>query len=499
MEYIMALDAGTTSSRTVIYDENALEVSVSQKEFTQIYPNPSWVEHDPEQIWETQLYTIKDALAKAGLSPCDIKAIGIANQRETTLVWDKLTGKAIYNAIVWQCRRTSKLCEKLSDIVGFSDYVTENTGLVIDAYFSATKIKWILDNVKGAQELADENRLMFGTVDTWLIYKLTGGKAHITDYSNASRTMLYNIKELKWDKFILDTLGINESMLPKVVHSSGVCAYTDKDVIGSEIPISGIAGDQQASLFGQGCFSKGEAKNTYGTGCFLLMNTGSVPVKSKNGLVTTIAWATKDGVEYALEGSVFMAGALIQWLRDELCLIKTSEESYDCAVSEKDSCGVYIVPAFTGLGAPYWDMYARGMICNLTRGANKNHIIRASLEAIAYQVKDLLDAIEADSAIRLKELMVDGGACKNDFLMQFQSDILRVNVNRPKNTESTALGACFLAGLGVGLFKDYTHLKKIRQTQMLFTPDMDEDKSIELVKGWHKAVNMCMSMSEEND
>lgn len=499
MEYIMALDAGTTSSRTVIYDDNANTIASSQKEFTQIYPNPSWVEHNPIEIWETQLYTIKDALHKAGINAGDIKAIGITNQRETTIVWDKRTGKPIYNAIVWQCRRTSKMCDKLSDIVGFSEYVTENTGLVIDAYFSATKIKWILDNVDRAQKLADEGNLMFGTVDTWLIYNLTKGKSHVTDYSNASRTMLFNINKLKWDKFILDTLNIPESLLPDVVNSAGICAYTNEDVFGASVPISGIAGDQQASLFGQGCFSQGEAKNTYGTGCFLLMNTGNRPVKSKNGLVTTIAWATPKGVEYALEGSVFMGGALIQWLRDELGLIKNSPESYDCAIAVEDSCDAYIVPAFTGLGAPHWDMYARGIICNLTRGVNKNHIVRASLEAIAYQVRDLVAAIEADSAIRLKELMVDGGACANDFLMQFQSDILRVNVNRPENTESTALGACFLAGLGAGLFKDYEHLKSIRKTQKLFSPHMDEEKSLQLIKGWNRAVKMCTSMSNEKN
>lgn len=493
MNYIMALDAGTTSSRTVIYDENAKVVGISQKEFRQIYPHPSWVEHDPEEIWETQLFTMKEALKKASLLPEDIKALGITNQRETTVVWNKATGEPLYNAIVWQCRRTSEMCDELGEIRGFSEYVEESTGLKLDAYFSATKIKWILENVEGARELAKNGEAVFGTVDSYLIYRLTGGKKHVTDYSNASRTMLYNIKELCWDEFILDTLDIPKKTLPEVVDSSGICAYTDEDIFGAQVPISGIAGDQQASLFGQGCFDKGEAKNTYGTGCFLLMNTGEKPVKSKNGLVSTIAWKSGNKVNYALEGSVFMGGALIQWLRDELELINTSEESYDCAMKTEDTQGAYIVPAFTGLGAPYWDMYARGIICNLTRGVNKNHIVRAALEAIAYQVSDLLSSIEADSAIRLKELMVDGGACANDFLMQFQSDILRVNVNRPQNTESTSLGAAFLAGLGAGIFKDTDELKKIRHTERIFCPEMGSEKAKELLDGWSKAVKMCMA------
>lgn len=491
MDYIMALDAGTTSSRTVIYDECANVVSISQREFEQIYPHPSWVEHNPKQIWETQLFTIKDALKKANLKPGDIKAVGIANQRETTIVWNKQTGEPIYNAIVWQCRRTSEICDKLLKIKGFEEYVKDATGLTIDAYFSATKIKWILENVEGAREAAEKGLLLAGTVDSWLIYNLTAGRAHVSDYSNASRTMLYNIKQLKWDEFILDTLEIPSSLLPQVVASSGICAYTDEEVFGSSVPISGIAGDQQAALFGQGCFSAGEAKNTYGTGCFLLMNTGKNLVKSHNGLVSTIAWGGPNGVEYALEGSVFMGGAIIQWLRDELCMIKSSAESYECAMSVPDTAGAYIVPAFTGLGAPYWDMYARGIITNLTRGVNKNHLVRAALEAIAYQVKDLLDSIEADCAIRLKELMVDGGACANDFLMQFQSDILRVGVNRPVNTESTSLGAAFLSGLGAGLFKSTEELKKIRKTQCVFTPQMPQQRAEELILGWHKAVEMC--------
>ncbi len=491
MDYIMALDSGTTSCRTVIYDASAKPVSTAQHEFKQYYPYPSWVEHDAEEIWATQLKTMRETMAKAGLSAGDIKAIGITNQRETTVVWDRLTGKPITRAIVWQCRRTAGICEDLKKIKGFQTYVQKATGLVIDAYFSATKIKWIFDNVPEAAHLTAEGRLAFGTVDSWLIYKLTGGRAHVTDYSNASRTMLYNINRLCWDDFILDTLGIPAGILPEVVSSSGICAYSDPDVIGGSIPISGIAGDQQSSLFGQGCFSAGEAKNTYGTGCFLLMNTGSEPVRSQNGLVTTIAWGINGKVEYALEGSVFMGGATVQWLRDELKMIDCSAESEDCAMRVTDSNGVYIVPAFTGLGAPYWDMYAKGIICGLTRGASRDHIVRAALESIAYQVKDLLDAIEADSSIRLRELMVDGGACANNFLMQFQSDILRVNVNRPRNTESTSLGAAFLAGLGAGLFRDREQLKIMRETDKIFKPGMDEAGVRALTEGWEKSVRMC--------
>ena len=491
MDYIMALDAGTTSSRTVIYDAQANVVATSQKEFRQIYPRPSWVEHDPEEIWDTQLYTIRDAISKAGIAPGDIKALGITNQRETTLVWDKATGKSVCNAIVWQCRRTADICEELEKDEEFSSYVQQHTGLIIDAYFSATKIKWILDNVSGARRKAEAGELCFGTVDTWLIYNLTGGRSHVTDYTNASRTMLFDIDTLSWDRFLLDRMGIPSSMLPETVPSSGVCAYTDESVFGARVPICGIAGDQQSSLFGQGCFSPGEAKNTYGTGCFLLMNTGERHVMSHSGLVTTLAASAGDRVNYALEGSVFIGGALVQWLRDELGLLKTSRESYECAMRAGDSQGVYVVPAFTGLGAPYWDMRARGMICNLTRGTGRDHIVRASLEAIAYQVADLVKAIESDSDIRLRELMVDGGACENDFLMQFQSDILSCDVNRPMNPESTALGACFLAGLGAGIFNGPEELKSVRQTERIFSPLMEEDRRKELLGGWEKAVAMC--------
>ena len=493
MRYLMALDAGTTSSRTVIYDEKANVIATSQKEFRQIYPNPSWVEHDPEEIWETQLYTIRNAIEKAGIDPKDIAGIGITNQRETTLVWDRATGKSVCNAIVWQCRRTADICDELDRDQAFHDYVQEHTGLIIDAYFSGTKIKWILDNVGGVRQRAEKGELCFGTVDSWLIYNLSGGTAHVTDYTNASRTMLFDIDKLDWDRYLLDRLGIPYSMLPKVVPSSGICAYADEALFGAAVPICGIAGDQQASLFGQGCFSAGEAMNTYGTGCFLLMNTGNKHVKSENGLVTTIAASSGEGVSYALEGSVFMGGALIQWLRDELGILKTSRESYECAVRAGSTLGVYIVPAFTGLGAPYWDMHARGMICNLTRGSGRDHIVRAALEAIAYQVADLVSAIEADSDIKLSELMVDGGACENDFLMQFQSDILATPVNRPLNPESTALGACFLAGLGCGVFRDAQELKKIRQTERMFTPDMTDSTRDELMSGWKAAVAMCRS------
>lgn len=491
MEYIMSLDEGTTSVRSVIYNKNAGVISQSQKEFKQYYPHPSWVEHDANEIWACQLFTIKDALKKAGLCATDISAIGITNQRETTVVWDKRTGQPIYNAIVWQCRRTSAICDDLHKKLGFDEYVKEHTGLLIDAYFSATKIKWILDNVQGARKAALEGFLSFGTMDSWLIYKLTGGKKHLTDYTNASRTMMFDIKKGEWDDFILDTLQIPKSMLPELTDSCGICAQTSSEVFGSSVNISGIAGDQQASLFGQGCFEEGEAKNTYGTGCFLLMNTGQKPVESKNGLVTTIAWAQQGKIYYALEGSVFMGGAIVQWLRDEMEMISSSAETYKYAMSVKDTNGVYIVPAFTGLGAPYWDMNAKGIICNITRGVNKAHIIRASLEAICYQVKDLCEAIEADSEIRLKKLMVDGGACENDFLLSFQSDILNVDVDRPVNVESTALGAAFLAGLGCGIFKDKNELKNIRKTQRLFHPSMDEEKLKNLCAGWKEAVQMC--------
>ena len=494
--YLLALDQGTTSCRTILYDERANPVSISQKEFTQIYPAPSWVEHDPMEIWETQLFTLRTAFEKAHISADEIAAVGITNQRETTVVWDRETGRPVYNAIVWQCRRTADICRSLEE-KGLSAYIQEHTGLIPDAYFSATKIKWILDNVPGARELAQKGRLLFGTIDTWLIYQLSGGKTHITDYTNASRTMLYDIKSLCWDKKLLDELEIPESMMPEVVPSSGELALMCGEILGTPIPICGVAGDQQAALFGQGCFSVGEAKNTYGTGCCLLMTTGEELVHSKNGLVSTIACGLGGRVEYALEGSVFVGGAVIQWLRDELGLIENAAQSCGYAQSVPDTNGVYLVPAFAGLGAPHWDMYARGIVCGLSRGASKAHIIRAALESIAYQTLELLEAIQADSGITLRELMVDGGACGNDFLMQFQADILGQNVNRPVNTESTALGAAFLAGLGAGVFQSRQQLKDIRRTDRIFSPQICADKRAALVKGWKDAVEMCMFHGEK--
>ncbi len=491
--YLLAIDEGTTSCRSILYNESAEALKSSQLEFTQYFPEPSWVEHDANEIWEKQLQTIRASITESCIDAAQIAAIGITNQRETTVVWDKTTGEPICRAIVWQCRRTAPICEELKQIDGFSDYIHENTGLLIDAYFSGTKIKWILDHISGARELAEADRLLFGTIDSWLIYKLSGGRTHVTDYSNASRTMLYNIKTLEWDPYACKTLDIPMSMLPKVVASSGVCAYTDESLFGVRIPIAGIAGDQQAALFGQGCFEPGEAKNTYGTGCFLLMNTGEKRVRSSNGLITTIAWGIDGRVEYALEGSVFIGGAIVQWMRDQLGIISHSAESYEYAVSVANSAGVYVVPAFSGLGAPYWDMYAQGIICGLTRGASKAHIVRAGLESIAYQSMELLDAIEEDSGIHLKELMVDGGACRNDFLMQFQSDILMHPVNRPVNTESTALGAAMLAGLGVGVFSGKDHLKSIRKTDRVFIPNGNQTKRTERIEGWKHAVKMCMS------
>ncbi len=447
----MALDQGTTSSRAIIFNHEGEIVQVAQKEFTQYYPKPGWVEHDPMEIWGTQSGVLREVLETAGIRPQEIAAIGITNQRETTVVWDKNTGRPIYNAIVWQCRRTANICDELK-AKGLEDYIRENTGLVIDAYFSGTKIKWILDNIEGAREKAEKGDLLFGNIDTWLIWNLTrGGRVHVTDYSNASRTMIYNIKELKWDEKLLEELDIPAAMLPEVRLSSEVYGgVTDSKTLGgAEIPIAGIAGDQQAALFGQACFQPGMAKNTYGTGCFMLMNTGEEAVTSKNGLLTTIAWGVDGKVEYALEGSIFVAGAVIQWLRDELHLITHAKDSEYFASQEEDNNGVYLVPAFVGLGAPYWDMYARGTIVGLTRGANSNHIIRAALESIAYQTRDVLEAMQEDSGIALQELRVDGGAVANNFLMQFQSDILGVPVHRPEVIETTALGAAYLAGLAV--------------------------------------------------
>ncbi|MCX7695101.1 MAG: glycerol kinase GlpK [Caloramator sp.] len=495
-KYILALDQGTTSSRAIVFDKGGQIVSVAQKEFTQIYPKAGWVEHDPMEIWATQIGVANEAMAKAGLAAHDIAAIGITNQRETTVVWDKTTGRPIYNAIVWQCRRTADICDDLRS-KGYAEMIRNKTGLVVDAYFSGTKIKWILDNVEGAREKAEKGELMFGNIDTWLIWNLTGGKVHVTDYSNASRTMLYNIYELKWDDEILEILNIPKSMLPEVKPSSCIYGYTAVDVIGGEIPISGDAGDQQAALFGQGCYKEGMAKNTYGTGCFMLMNTGEKPVRSKNGLLTTIAWGVDGRVEYALEGSIFIAGAVIQWLRDELRMIKTAADSEEYATSVEDSNGVYVVPAFVGMGAPYWDMYARGTIVGLTRGAKKEHIIRAALESMAYQTMDVLKAMEEDSGISLSALKVDGGAVANNFLMQFQSDILNVAVYRPKIIETTALGAAYLAGLAVGYWKDKEEILNNWAVDRRFEPNMDEEKRAKLIKGWHKAVKRALDWEKE--
>ncbi|MCY6356456.1 glycerol kinase GlpK [Clostridium sp. ZS2-4] len=490
-KYIMALDQGTTSSRCIIFDEKGEIVSVSQKEFEQIYPKAGWVEHNPMEIWGTQIGVATEALAKAHITSQDIAGIGITNQRETTIVWNKKTGKPVYNAIVWQCRRTAKTCDELR-AKGLDKDIREKTGLVLDAYFSGTKVKWILDNVEGAREEAEKGNLVFGNVDTWLIWNLTKGKVHVTDYTNASRTMLFNIHELKWDEELLKALDIPKSMLPEVKPSSCVYGETDIDIFGTSIPIAGDAGDQQAALFGQACFKPGMAKNTYGTGCFLLMNTGEKAVASKNGLLTTIAASTSDKVEYALEGSIFIGGAVIQWLRDELRMVKSSPESEKYAEAVENTNGVYLVPAFVGLGAPYWDQYARGTMVGLTRGAKKEHIIRAALESMAYQTYDVLKAMEEDSGIELKELKVDGGACANNFLMQFQSDVLSVKVQRPEIIETTALGAAYLAGLAVGYWKDRDDVTRNWAISRNFEPSMSKENSKELLEGWHKAVKRSL-------
>jgi glycerol kinase len=486
-KYILALDQGTTSSRAILFDAAANIVAVAQREFTQYFPQPGWVEHDPIEIWQTQIEVAREAVAKANIRPAEIAAIGITNQRETTVIWDKETGKPIYNAIVWQDRRTAGFCDELK-ARDLDVYVNDNTGLVIDAYFSGTKVNWILNNVEGARQKAHEGRLCFGTVDTWLIWNLTKGKIHATDYSNASRTLLYNIKDLKWDEKLLHELDVPTSLLPEVRPSSGSFGVTHPDVFFDvEIPIAGVAGDQQSALFGQCCFEPGMAKNTYGTGCFMLMNTGITPVRSKHGLLTTIAWSVDGKVEYALEGSVFIAGAAIQWLRDGLKLIDTAPDSEYYAMKVEDTGGVYVVPAFAGLGAPYWDMYARGGIFGLTRGTEKTHLIRATLESLAFQTFDILEVMEKDSGIQLKTLKVDGGACSNNLLMQFQSDILDVSVERPKVIETTALGAAYLAGIQVGLYKK-EDLSKNGKIGAAFEPKMKSDKREKLIKGWKKAV-----------
>ena len=486
-KYIMALDAGTTSNRCILFNQKGEICSVAQKEFTQIYPQPGWVEHDANEIWETQLMVCKLAMSKIGAKAADIAAIGITNQRETTVVWNKLTGKPVFNAIVWQCRRTSEYCDSLK-AKGLVDKIREKTGLVIDAYFSGTKIRWILENVPGVRALAEKGDVIFGNVDTWLMWNLSGGKIHKTDYSNASRTMLFNIKEAKWDDEILEELNIPKAMLPEACPSSGVFGYTDPVIFGGEIPIAGAAGDQQAALFGQACFNPGEAKNTYGTGCFTLMNIGTNIKYSNNGLVTTIAWGLDGKVEYALEGSVFVAGAAIQWLRDEVRLVEESPDSEFFATKVKDTNGCYVVPAFTGLGAPYWDQYARGCIVGLTRGVNRNHIIRATVESLAYQSADLLFAMEKDSGLQLEALKVDGGACKNNFMMQFQADIINAKVLRPKCVETTAMGAAYLAGLAVGYWTSKEDVINNWAIDRTFEPSMAEHERQELLDGWHKAV-----------
>ena len=498
-KYIMALDQGTTSSRAILFDKEGNVVATSQKEFTQFYPKIGWVEHNPMEIWGSQSGVMREVLETNSIRPEEVCAIGITNQRETTIVWEKSTGKPIYNAIVWQCRRTSEICDELKE-KGSEKLIKDKTGLILDAYFSATKIKWILDNVEGAREKAENGELLFGTVDTWLIWNLTRGKVHVTDYTNAARTMLYNIKELKWDDEILEILDIPKSMLPDVKPSSYIYGHTDEGMLsGAQIPIAGCAGDQQAALFGQTCFEEGSAKNTYGTGCFMLMNTGENIVESKHGLLTTIAWGVDGKVEYALEGSIFIGGASIQWLRDELRVLYDAKQSEFYANSVKDTNGVYVVPAFAGLGAPYWDMYARGSVFGLTRGANKNHIIRAALEAIAYQVRDLLDAMEEDSGLKLKDLRVDGGASSNNFLMQFQSDILDVNIDRPKVVETTALGAAYLAGLAVEFYNNKDEIKKSWIIDREFIPNMSYDKRNLLYKGWKKAVSRSLLWAKEDE
>ena len=497
-KYIMALDAGTTSNRCILFNEKGEMCSVAQKEFTQYFPKPGWVEHDANEIWSSQLGVAVEAMAKLGIGADDIAAIGITNQRETTIVWDKNTGEPVYNSIVWQCRRTSEYCDSLKE-KGLTDKFREKTGLIIDAYFSGTKLKWILDNVDGVRERAEKGELLFGTVETWLIWKLTKGKAHVTDYSNASRTLLFNIKDLTWDKEILEELNIPESMLPEPKPSSCVYGYSDASFFGKEIPIAGAAGDQQAALFGQTCFNPGEAKNTYGTGCFMLMNTGETPVYSQNGLVTTIAWGLDGKVNYALEGSIFVAGASIQWLRDELRIIESAADSEYMAKKVKDTNGCYVVPAFTGLGAPYWDQYARGTIVGLSRGVNKYHIIRATLESIGYQVNDVLHAMKADSGIDLAALKVDGGASANDFLMQFQSDIINAPVKRPSCVETTAMGAAYLAGLAVGYWNSKEDVIKNWAIDKVFSPIMGEDERERKIKGWNKAVKHSFGWAKEEE
>ena len=490
-KYIVALDQGTTSSRAIIFDRQQKIVGSAQKEFTQFYPKPGWVEHDAMEIYSGLMGVMVEALTHSGIDVSRIAGVGITNQRETTVVWDRETGAPVCRAIVWQCRRTAELCEKIKRDRELTEYIQESTGLLVDAYFSATKLMWILDNVPGAREKAEQGRLLFGTIDSWLVWKLTGGRAHVTDYTNASRTMLFNIHTLRWDERICRALDIPVSMLPEVRSSSEV--YGEAEVQGVKVPVCGIAGDQQAALFGQTCFDRGQAKNTYGTGCFLLMNTGCECIKSRNGLVTTIAASPKGEVKYALEGSVFVGGAVMQWLRDELCLIRDAGEVGEIAASVPDNGGVYLVPAFTGLGAPYWDMYARGAIVGLTRGSTRAHIVRAAEEAIAYQSADLVAAMEKDTGLKISELRVDGGASRDGFLMQFQADVLGRTVRRGAVCETTALGAASLAGLAAGIWSDTSELREIHSSDVSFTPDMDSARRTELLNGWHRAVERSLA------
>ena len=496
-KYVMALDAGTTSNRCILFNEKGEMCSVAQKEFTQFFPKPGWVEHDADEIWATQYEVAKQAMENVGATAADIAAIGITNQRETTIVWDKATGEPVHHAIVWQCRRTAEYCDSLKD-KGLVDKIREKTGLVINAYFSGTKIRWILENVPGARQRAEAGELLFGTVETWLIWKLTKGKVHVTDYSNASRTMLFNINTLQWDDEILAELNIPKCMLPEAKPSSCVYGEADPSLFGGPIKIGGAAGDQQAALFGQTCYKAGEAKNTYGTGCFLLMNTGEKPIFSKNGLVTTIAWGLDGKVNYALEGSVFVAGASIQWLRDQLRVVDTAPDSEYMATRVKDTAGCYVVPAFTGLGAPYWDQYARGVIVGLTRGCNKYHIVRATVESLAYQVNDVLQAMKADSGIDLAALNVDGGASANNFLMQTQADISGCPVNRPSCVETTAMGAAYLAGIAVGYWKDKEDVIANTSLDRTFTPAISAEERETRIKGWKKAVKCSFGWAKED-
>lgn len=498
-KYILSFDAGTTSSRAIIFNKKGQIINVAQKEFQQIYPKAGWVEHDPMEIWASQSGVAREVLEMSAIRPDQIVGIGITNQRETTLVWDKNTGKPVYNAIVWQCRRTASYCERLKE-KGWIDKIRDKTGLVVDAYFSATKIAWILDNVEGAREKAERGDLLFGTVDTWLVWNLTRGKVHVTDYSNASRTMLFNIKDLKWDDEILEALNVPRSMMPEVKDSSCIYGYTDEHTYGgARIPIAGIAGDQQAALFGQNCFRPGMVKNTYGTGCFVLMNTGQEMIRSKNGLLTTIAWGIDGKVSYALEGSVFIAGAAIQWLRDELRLVYDSPQSEYYANKIEDTDGVVVVPAFTGLGAPYWDMYARGGIFGLTRGTKREHLVRATLESLAYQSKDVIEAMQEDAKIPLAYLRVDGGASANNFLMQFQADMLNTEVHRPRTLETTSLGAAYLAGLAVGYWKDLDEISEDFSIDRTFKPQMSQEKRDKNYKYWKKAIERSMNWLDKED